>query len=177
MAERRRWFPAIEPVTLLARGVELPLVDVLVAGETFTREAHKRFGGEERRVLADIRGLSEFGRMTSFAVETGVFAGEGEAHSAVIVAAPVEANELERPAEMFLVAFNALTPCQRAVKARPGLDPCAKFLVALQALLVDDGFAQFVARRAGTDPFEPRVANSVPRIWAMRTPHLRSLPR
>jgi hypothetical protein len=142
---------------LLARGAEFPLVDVLVAGKTFPREAEERLGGEERRVLADIRGLPEFGSVTSFAVETCVFAREGEAHAAVVKAAPVETNELERPAEMFLVAFHALTPCQRAVKARPGRDPCAKFLVALQALLVDDGFAKFVARRARTDPFERRM--------------------
>jgi hypothetical protein len=145
MAERRRRLPALQPVTLLTRGAELSLVDVLVAGETFPREAHKRSGGEERGVLADIRSFPEFGSMAPLTVETRVFAREGEAHAAVVIAAPVEANELEGPAEMFLVAFHALTPCQRAVKTRPGLDPCAKFLVALQALLVHYGFAKFVA--------------------------------
>jgi hypothetical protein len=148
MAERRRRLPTLQPVTLLTRGAELPLVDVLVTGETFPREAHKRPGGEERGVLADIRGLPEFGGMAPLAFETGVFAREGEAHAAVVKTAPVEANELERPAEMFLVALHALTPCQRAVKTRPGLDPCTKFLVALQALLVHNGFAKFVACRA-----------------------------
>lgn len=157
VAERHGRFPRVESVALLAGVVQLAPVDILVARRAFSGETQERFGGEERRVLADVGRLTKFGSMTSFTVETGVFARKGEADAAVIVGAPVKSNELERPSEMFLVAFHALTACQRTMKARPRLDPCAEFPVALQALFVDNGFAEFVARRTRADPLEGRM--------------------
>jgi hypothetical protein len=73
MVEGHWRFPCIESVALLARAIELPLVDVTVTGDAFPDQTEEGVGRTERRVLLHVTGLPQRGGMAFLALERCMF--------------------------------------------------------------------------------------------------------